>query len=415
MYRDGPSDALGNAKRATDNGKPVNDAPWPVVGFSFSIIHSAPRGRARGATVRIVITGGGTGGHLFPALAVHDALRARRPEANALFVGVAGGVEATILSRRGHAFRGLTVAQVRGKGLRGRLLAARRLPGTVRQASRILREFRPQVVFGVGAYASVPTMVAAVLRGVPRVIHEQNAIPGLANRALGRMASAVAVSFADTVRFFPAGRTRVTGNPVRAEIRAGDPLAARATLGLDGDRFTVLVFGGSQGAHRLNRAVLDALPELARTGEDFQFIHAAGTRDLADVRRGYERSGVRARVEPFIDDMALAYQAADFVVCRAGAGTVFELAAVGKPALLVPYPYAANDHQRLNAEAAVQVGAAWIVLDRYCDGPRVAAGIRAAREKPAQLAEMGRRALALARPDAADRIVDILERVALPA
>ena len=363
--------------------------------------------------MRIVITGGGTGGHLFPALAVHDALRARRPEASALFVGVAGGVEATILPQRGHAFRGLTVSQVSGKGLRGRLFAALWLPGTVLQAMRIVQEFRPQVVFGVGGYASVPTILAAVLRGVPRVIHEQNAIPGLANRALGGMASAVAVSFANTAGFFPARRTQVTGNPVRAEIRAGDPPSARARLGLAGDAFTVLVFGGSQGAHRLNQAVLESLPELARDGENLQFVHATGARDLADVRRGYEASGVRARVEPFIDDMAPAYQAADFVVCRAGAGTVFELAVVGKPALLVPFPYAANDHQRLNAEAAVEAGAAWILLDRYCDGQRVAASVRAAREKPGQLAEMGRRALALARPDAADRIVDLLERVAL--
>ncbi len=365
--------------------------------------------------MRIVITGGGTGGHLFPALAVHDALRARRPEASALFVGVAGGVEATILSRRGHAFRGLKVAQVKGKGLRGRLLAALWLPGTVRQAMGILREFRPQAVFGVGGYASVPTMLAATLRGVPRVIHEQNAIPGLANRALGGMATAVAVSFANTARFFPARRTQATGNPVRAEIRAGDPQAARAELGLAGDRFTVLVFGGSQGAHRLNQAVLEALPELARDGGALQFVHATGAHDLADVRRGYGASGMPGRVEPFIDEMALAYQAADFIVCRAGAGTVFELAAVGKPALLVPYPYAANDHQRLNAEAAVEAGAAWILLDRYCDGTRIAASVRAARGKPVQLAEMGRRALALARPDAADRIVDILEKVARTA
>jgi len=362
--------------------------------------------------VRIVITGGGTGGHLFPALAVHDALRARRPDASALFVGAAGGVEATILPRRGHAFRALKAPQVSGKGLRRRFSAALALPGTVRQAMRFLREFRPQVVFGVGGYASVPTMAAAVLARVPRVIHEQNAIPGLANRTLGGVASAVAVSFADTVRFFPAGRTRVTGNPVRAEIREGDPRPARHRLGLAPEGFTVLVFGGSQGAHRLNRAILEALPDLAGERAGLQFVHATGAQDLADVRRGYEGSGVPARVEPFIEDIAAAYQAADFVICRAGAGTVFELAAVGKPALLVPFPYAANDHQRLNAEAVVQAGGAWILLDEYCDGQRVVASVRAAREKPDLLAEMGRRARTLARPDAAERIVDLLERVA---
>ena len=362
--------------------------------------------------MRIVITGGGTGGHLFPALAVHDALRARRPETNALFVGAAAGVEATILPRRGHAFRGLQAPQVSGTGLRRRCAAALTLPGTIRQAMKFLREFRPQVVFGVGGYASVPTMAAAALARVPRVIHEQNALPGLANRTLGRIANAVAVSFADTVRFFPAGRALVTGNPVRAEIRAGDPGPARCRFGLAPEAFTVLVFGGSQGARRLNRAVLEALPELTPERGDVQFVHATGPHDLADVRRGYEASGVPACVEAFIEDMALAYQAADFVVCRAGAGTIFELAAVGKPALLVPFPFAANDHQRVNAEAAVQAGAAWILLDQHCDGRRIAASVRAAREKRDQLAEMGRRAKTLARPDAAERIVDLLERVA---
>jgi UDP-N-acetylglucosamine--N-acetylmuramyl-(pentapeptide) pyrophosphoryl-undecaprenol N-acetylglucosamine transferase len=258
-------------------------------------------------------------------------------------------------------------------------------------------------------------MLAAALSRVPRVIHEQNAVAGLANRALGRLANGVAVSFADASRFFPARRTRVTGNPVRAEIVPADPQAARARLGLSPHAFTVLVVGGSQGAHRLNRAVLEALPDLARDAAGLQFVHATGARDLADVRRGYDERGVRARAEAFIGDIALAYQAADFVVCRAGAGTVFELAAVGKPALLVPFPYAANDHQRLNAEAMVQAGAAWILLDQFCDGPRIAAGVRAAREKPQQLAVMAERARTLARPDAADRIVDLLEQVALPA
>jgi UDP-N-acetylglucosamine--N-acetylmuramyl-(pentapeptide) pyrophosphoryl-undecaprenol N-acetylglucosamine transferase len=276
----------------------------------------------------------------------------------------------------------------------------------------ILREFRPQVVFGVGGYASVPTMAAAALARIPRVIHEQNAHPGLANRTLGRIASAVAVSFADTVRFFPARRVWVTGNPVRADIRPGDPGSARRRFGLAPDAFTVLVFGGSQGARRLNRAILEALPELARERGDLQFVHATGAHDLGDVRGGYEASGVPARVESFIEDMALAYQAVDFVVCRAGAGTIFELAAVGKPALLVPFPFAANDHQRLNAEAAVQAGAAWILPDQHCDGRRIAASVRAAREKPDQLAEMGRRARTLARTDAAERIVDLLERIA---
>jgi len=331
---------------------------------------------------------------------------------SALFVGVATGVEATILPQRGHAFRGLTASPVSGKGVPARAAALLGLVGTVRQALGFLREFRPQVAFGVGGYASVPTMLAAALSRIPRVIHEQNAIAGLANRALGRLANAVAVSFTDSARFFPARRTHVTGNPVRAEIVPGDPRVARRRLGLSPDAFTVLVFGGSQGAHRLNRAILEALPELMHGAASLQFVHATGMRDLADVRRGYDVSGVRARVEAFVEDMALAYQAADFVICRAGAGTVFELAAVGKPALLVPFPHAANDHQRLNAEAVVQAGAAWILLDQHCDGRRIAASVLAAQEKPGQLKAMGERARTLARPDAADRIGDLLERFA---
>jgi UDP-N-acetylglucosamine--N-acetylmuramyl-(pentapeptide) pyrophosphoryl-undecaprenol N-acetylglucosamine transferase len=390
----------------------VKNPGWPVVGFGFAMFHCTPCRRARGVLVRIVIAGGGTGGHLFPALAVHEVLRARRPEACVLFVGAAHGVEAEMLPRRGYAFRGLASAPVSGRGLRGRLTAARGLPGTVRQARRILREFRPQVVLGMGGYASVPTMLAAVLCRTPRVIHEQNAVPGLANRWLGRMAHLVAVSFADSARFFPVGSTEVTGNPVRAEIRAGDAGAARERLGLARDAFTVLVVGGSQGAHRLNQAVREALPDLAAEGAGLQFVHATGARDLPEVRHAYEAAGVRGLVEPFIELMAPAYQAADFVVCRAGAGTVFELAAVGKPALLVPYPHAANDHQRLNAEAAVHAGAAWVLADQFCDGRRLAASVRAAREKPAQLVDMGRKARALARPDAADRLVDLVERAA---
>jgi UDP-N-acetylglucosamine--N-acetylmuramyl-(pentapeptide) pyrophosphoryl-undecaprenol N-acetylglucosamine transferase len=365
--------------------------------------------------VRVVITGGGTGGHLFPALAVREALVARLPDAETLFVGSASGVEAAILPRRGYAFRGLAAAKVKGAGAAGRLRAALGLPRTVHQAGRILKEFRPDVVFGVGGYASFPTVLAAGLRRIPVVLHEQNAIPGLANRTLGRLASRVAVSFGASARFFPAGRTSVTGNPVRADIRPGDPRPARQLMGLSADRFTVFVFGGSQGAHRLNLAAAEALPLLGELRDRVQFIHAAGPREFEDVRRAYGDAQVAARVEAFFEDIARCYQAADFVISRSGAGTVFELAAVGKPALLVPFPHAANDHQRANAEALVEAGAAWILLDPLCDGRRIAAAIHAAQEKPAQRLEMGRKAQTLARPDAADRIVDLLRQAARAA
>jgi len=360
----------------------------------------------------VVITGGGTGGHLFPALAVRAALLQRHPAAAVLFVGAAAGVEAGILPRMGLSFRGLEASQVKGRGRRGQLLALLALPGIVSQAMRILREFSPRVVLGVGGYASFPSVVAARLLRIPAVIHEQNAYPGLANRWLGRLASAVAVSFGAAARFFPRARTSITGNPVRPEIRPGDAAAARARLGLAPDRFTLLAFGGSQGAHRINLGMVEALPRLEPLRDRLQVLHATGSQDASRVRDAYQGGGWCARVEPFFEDMPVAYVAADFVVARAGASTVFELAALGKPALLVPYPFAANDHQRLNAEAMAGVGAAWILLDQHCDGPRLAATVQAALEKPDVLRAMGEKARALARPDAADRIVDLMERVA---
>ncbi len=359
--------------------------------------------------MRLVISGGGTGGHLFPALAVRAALAARRPAAAVLFVGAATGVEATIVPRLGHAFRGLGVRQVKGSTWRQKGAALLLLPRAVGEAGRLLKEFQAEVVLGVGGYASFPTVLAARLLGIPAVLHEQNAYPGLANRWLGRMATAVAVSFAGSEKFFPARKVTVTGNPVRPEIRPGEASQARRRLGLQAERFTVLVFGGSQGAHRLNAAMREALAHLGAAHERLQFLHATGPREVEEVRTAYLAGGFAARVEPFFEAMATAYQAADFVICRAGAGTLFELAAMGKPALLVPYPYAANDHQRRNAEHLVAAGAAWLLLDQYCDGRRVAAAVLAALEKPALLAQMGGAARTLARPDAAERIVDLLE------
>jgi len=287
------------------------------------------------------------------------------------------------------------------------------LPSVVRQASRLLRECGAQVVLGVGGYASFPTVLAARLRRIPTVIHEQNAYPGLANRWLGRIASAVAVSFEAAAGFFPTGRVTVTGNPVRPEIRPGDAGEARRRLALSAGRFTVLIFGGSQGAHRINVATIEALPRLAESRSHVQFLHATGERDVSAVEQAYEQHGFQARVEAFFQDMATAYAAADFVIARAGASTIFELAAMGKPALLVPYPYAANDHQRLNAEAMLKAGGAWIVPDPYCDGQRIAATVQAALEKPVLLRRMGEQAQGLARPDAADGIVSLLEQVAV--
>jgi UDP-N-acetylglucosamine--N-acetylmuramyl-(pentapeptide) pyrophosphoryl-undecaprenol N-acetylglucosamine transferase len=266
------------------------------------------------------------------------------------------------------------------------------------------------VVVGTGAYVSAPVVLAARGRGVAVVLHEQNAYPGLANRLLARWArpAAVAVGMPAAAAFFPCHRVVVTGNPVRREVLGRDRAAARAGLEIAADAMVPFVFGGSQGAHRLNLMLLEALPLLTAERERLHILHATGEQDVEAVREGYRTLGFRAVVTPFFRDMGAAYAAADFALCRAGASTLAELAAVGLPALLVPYPFAANDHQRRNAEAAVRSAAASLVLDRELTGEAVAAFIRRAVHAPEGLGEMARRARALAAPDAADRVAALV-------
>jgi UDP-N-acetylglucosamine--N-acetylmuramyl-(pentapeptide) pyrophosphoryl-undecaprenol N-acetylglucosamine transferase len=363
--------------------------------------------------VRLALTGGGTGGHLFPALAIGRAVRARWPQAMVLFLGSAGGPERAAVEREGWAFAGLKVRGVAGVGPVRAAAALALIALAVGEARRVLRQFRPDVVVGTGAYVSAPVVVAARSLGVAALLHEQNAHPGLANRLLARWArpAVVAVGMPAAARFFRR-RVEVTGNPVRQEVLAGDRAAARAAMGIAPGAIVPLVFGGSQGAHRINMAVLEALPLLAAERERLHLIHATGERDFDTVRERYAALGFRARVAPFIREMGAAYAAADFAICRAGAITLAELSAVGVPALLVPYPFAANDHQRLNAEAYTRAGAARTVPDRELTGEPVAAFVRQACREAEVLRDMGRQARTLAVPDAADRIAALVAEIA---
>lgn len=368
--------------------------------------------------MRLAIAGGGTGGHIFPAVAVAKAVQARDPAAAMLFVGTEGRMDAGLLAGAGGpagpswAFRAIRVRGLKGEGLRRRVEALGLLPMAIGRSARILAEFRPDVVLGMGGYASGPFVLAAVLRRVPTLIQEQNAYPGLTNRVLGRLVRRVALGFPEAAPFFPSRRVQVTGNPVRLELLDGDRDRAKRELGLEADRFTLLVFGGSQGAHRINLTLLDALRDLEDLRGRLQFLHATGDRDLALIRTAYEIRGHLAVVRAFFTNMAAAYAAADLVISRAGASTVAELLALGKPAILVPFPYAANDHQRLNAEAVAGRGAGRLILDREVDGPRLAETIRRALAQPEELAAMGERAKALGRPDAAEGIADLIYDVA---
>jgi UDP-N-acetylglucosamine--N-acetylmuramyl-(pentapeptide) pyrophosphoryl-undecaprenol N-acetylglucosamine transferase len=300
----------------------------------------------------------------------------------------------------GFPLRVLPGEQLRGGGVaravRGFGAAAR---GTVR-ALGLLRELRPELVVGVGGYASVALVVGAWLRRVPAMLLEQNVVPGAANRMLARLARRVCVGFEATVRSFRPGLATYTGNPIRADLLRA--LAARTSH----ERAALLVFGGSAGARRLNRAMVDALPILRGRGIDLDLRHQTGAQDVDEVRAAYARLGVPARVEPFIGDMGAAYAAADVVVARAGAMTCAEVTAAGLPALLVPYPHAADDHQRRNAEVLASAGAAEIIADDQLDGVRLASALGALFEDPAKRTVMAARAHALGRPDAAARVVD---------
>jgi len=343
----------------------------------------------------VVIAGGGTGGHLYPGLALADALGEQGFDVT--FVGTASGIEARVVPAAGYPLRLLPGQQLRGGGARR---AAAGLAAVARGAVRgrgLLGELRPRLVVGVGGYASVAVVLAARLSGIPIVLLEQNVVPGAANRFLGRLAARVCVGFAESARFFPRGRAAHTGNPIRRELLGGATRAPRARPGL-------LVFGGSAGAHRLNVAVVEALAALGAAARGLEVTHQTGPADLEEVRRAYRALALAARVEPFIADMGGAYAAADLVIARAGAMSCAEITAVGLPAILVPYPHAADDHQRLNAEVLVAAGAAEMILDRECDGERLAAAIRGLVDDPVRRAAMATRARALGRPDAAEQV-----------
>jgi UDP-N-acetylglucosamine--N-acetylmuramyl-(pentapeptide) pyrophosphoryl-undecaprenol N-acetylglucosamine transferase len=353
----------------------------------------------------VVIAGGGTGGHLYPGLALADALAARGVRVT--FVGTAGGLEARVVPSTPYPLHLLPGRQLRGGGVGRMALGSVAVARAVLGARRLLGTIRPGLVVGVGGYASVAAVLAARLRRLPTVLLEQNVIPGAANRYLGRLAVRVCVGFAESARWFPAGRTLHTGNPIRRDVLRPRPPRAGGPLGL-------LVFGGSGGAHRLNEAAVGALERLGPRAKQLAVTHQTGTSDVEEVRAAYARIGFPARVEPFIADMGAAYAAADLVVSRAGATSCAELTAVGLPAVLVPYPFAADDHQRLNAEVLVGAGAAEMILDRDCTGERLAAVLEALVGDASRRATMAARARALGHPDAAERVAEECLRLATP-
>ncbi|GHV56270.1 UDP-N-acetylglucosamine--N-acetylmuramyl-(pentapeptide) pyrophosphoryl-undecaprenol N-acetylglucosamine transferase [Deltaproteobacteria bacterium] len=355
------------------------------------------------AKLRFILAAGGTGGHLAPALALALALKKARPEADCLFIGSGRPVEAKMLDSSGFRRVVLRSSGWKGQGPLGRIKALWRALTAFREAWGLIRGYRPQVCFGASGYVTAPVGLAAWILRVPLAVHEQNSRAGLSNKLLGRLADRVMLGFGEAASSFPAAKTVVTGNPVRPEIAA----LGQVRRSFGPPPLTVLVTGGSQGARGLNLAAAPALAALGRAGPPLKIVHQAGAADLEAVRAVYREAGLAAEVEDFFQDMAGLYRRVDLVVSRAGAITVTELAAAGLPAVLVPLPTAADDHQTINARLLESVGAA-VVLPQPGLSPaalsEVLAGLLA---RPEKLAAMSRAAVKLARPDAAERMAAI--------
>ena len=354
--------------------------------------------------MRVIIAGGGTGGHIYPGIAIAQEFRRRNQNAEVIFVGTARGLESRIVPREGFRLELIDVAALKRVSMSSKVRSLVLLPRSFAAVRRVVRAFRPEVVIGVGGYASGPVVLTAALMGVPTMIAEQNAHPGFTNRVLARFVKAAALSFEEAKSFFGT-RGEVTGNPVREEFfEIGD----RKTGGV----VNLLITGGSQGARAINDAMIGALVPLAAMGDRLSIVHQSGESDFERVRAAYAaRPELRAEVKPFIEQMSKEFEKSDLVICRAGATTVAELAAAGRGAIFIPFPYAADDHQRKNAEAVARAGAGRVILQAELTAEKLANEVSELVSDPAQLEEMAKAGRKLARRDAAKRVVDLAMRV----
>jgi UDP-N-acetylglucosamine--N-acetylmuramyl-(pentapeptide) pyrophosphoryl-undecaprenol N-acetylglucosamine transferase len=360
--------------------------------------------------VRVLIAGGGTGGHLYPGIALARELQRRDPSAQVSFVGTAQGIEARVVPREGFELDLIHVVGMKGKSRVERAIGFSLLPIAALDSWRVIAKRRPDVVVGVGSFASGPVLAIAALAGYPTMLLEQNALPGITNRLLARVVRAAAVNFEAALAYFP--RTGfVAGNPVRPEFFTAENEEANDRSTQPHDAARVLIFGGSQGAHAINVAMVEAAPRLAASGIRLAITHQTGERDLDLVRAAYERAGLAARVEAFIFQIDGEMKAADLVVCRAGATTLAELAASRTASILVPLPTAADDHQRKNAAVFAKAGAAIVIDERELKGEALTSALKELVTDPDRRARMSAAARTLARPDAAARIADRVEQL----
>ncbi len=361
---------------------------------------------SRKGAPRILLTTGGTGGHVFPALAVAEEIKRRYPAARILFMGGQYGKEAIWVNKAGLEFVGLPVRGMIGRGIKA-IAAAGSMVCAVFQAVKIIRDFKPDVVAGFGGYAAFAGVLAGALCRAPVLIHEQNAVPGVSNKLLGKVADRVCIFMPESAGYFPEHKVVATGNPVRAKI-----MFSGAGRTYAGSARHLLVVGGSQGARAVNEAVLRALPALKAVGAEIW--HQTGEMDFEMVKAGYaaaDFSPEKARLEPFISDMGEAYAWADLGLMRSGASSVAELAAAGLPALLVPFPFATHDHQTHNARFLSEAGAAILIEQKDISNMDLGARIVALLDDPEGLRKMSAACAALGEPDAAGRVLEVMREI----
>ena len=355
----------------------------------------------------ILICGGGTGGHIYPAIAMANEYRRRQPEARVVFIGTKYGLETKLVPKAGYPIEFVSIGGIKGKNVVQTIKNLARIPLAFVQAWKILSAYRPTAVVGVGGYASGPVVLVASVRGIPTMVHEQNAYPGLTNRLLARFVTTVAVAFPEALEHL-GKKGDVTGNPIRTEFFEAPPAASNIPM----RKRRLLVFGGSQGSRILNDAMTGALLFLAHMRDRIEIVHQTGPKELERVLALYRTSGFTdARVVAFLDPMAAEMAAADLVVSRSGAMTVGELAATGRPSILVPFALATNNHQEMNARVLERNGAAVVIVERELTPERLAASISAILGDQRKVETMANAAKSLASPESTGRIIDLLEKI----
>lgn len=362
--------------------------------------------------MKLIIAGGGTGGHLFPGIAVAEEFLSRDSSNKVLFAGSERGIEAKLIPRLGYQLELISAAGIKGKGMFAKLSGAVQLLYGYAQSRTILKQFKPDLVLGVGGYASLPMVMAAKGMNIPRFIHEQNALPGLANRFLSKFADKVFISIEESGRFFPLDKVILTGNPLRKQILSSlEPDSEKTSAGgAENDKFQLFIFGGSQGARALNQIIPEAVALMQGKYEQLQVVHQTGEADLTMVRDKYQQAGINADVQPFIDDMARQYHQADLIICRSGATTIAEITAVGKTCLFVPFPHATDDHQRKNAEALLKKNACLMMQERNMTPESIAVTVEELINNREKLNQIAANAAALASLNAAGLIVDQMQQ-----